>query len=606
MAKQRPSVAEFIASGKSSGGAGTRIEFAEFYAGSGFGGGVWSKTDETTTPSRTLFVAQINGQSRIAISSSDGAVFVKEPLHGSFGEIFFADSLGLSGDGVERLSEWNALCLFSRVRDLTLVFGSGQYILDTTQTPLSLTTSLIGKSVNSTEIHLKNTGLMFTSTLNGSEILRGAYLSNMTIIPLNSNISRAVSFIGNATQDGTQPAGSPIKPSPKISDVVFRGRYEYMPGHPDAIVSGGGTRHFENDYVTDSYIYCFDCNNPVFESVSATGSYEIGEESQSFASPKMFTLDGSTVEATIINSNARSCLSFMDAIGTTEGFFVDNCTSIYCRDGIVANTTDVRPGGFIDNFYCANSRYGVWLNNRKDFQIGKIQMLRSSFYRDETEFSSVKIENSEKGYIDHAECRPVVSGFTGVISGVLMDASSGVTVSHIISENSANIINLVESCSDVTVLSAYGVNCTTGYRVGGNCDDIHMPRNISGSITNLEAIDSSSFVNRGTAIGWGTVNATETITGSGTDLSGIKDANFKRMRFTGTNYTFEVTPSTNGAVRGDLLKRNIEIDSATTTVNINDNNGTQRASLTGPASYAIEYIYNNSNWVVSSIGQSVA
>lgn len=44
MAKQRPSVADFIANGKSSGGAGTRIEFAEFHSGSGVGGGVWEKT----------------------------------------------------------------------------------------------------------------------------------------------------------------------------------------------------------------------------------------------------------------------------------------------------------------------------------------------------------------------------------------------------------------------------------------------------------------------------------------------------------------------------------------------------------------------------------
>lgn len=50
MAKQRPSVADFIASGKSSGGIGTRIEFADFHADSGVGGGEWKKTGVTGQP----------------------------------------------------------------------------------------------------------------------------------------------------------------------------------------------------------------------------------------------------------------------------------------------------------------------------------------------------------------------------------------------------------------------------------------------------------------------------------------------------------------------------------------------------------------------------
>lgn len=50
MAKQRASVAEFIANGKSSGDEGARIEFAEFYDGSGVGGGVWEFTGNIETP----------------------------------------------------------------------------------------------------------------------------------------------------------------------------------------------------------------------------------------------------------------------------------------------------------------------------------------------------------------------------------------------------------------------------------------------------------------------------------------------------------------------------------------------------------------------------
>lgn len=47
MAKQRLSVERFIATGKSSGGVGTEIEFSEFLTGSGVGGGRWRKTGVT-------------------------------------------------------------------------------------------------------------------------------------------------------------------------------------------------------------------------------------------------------------------------------------------------------------------------------------------------------------------------------------------------------------------------------------------------------------------------------------------------------------------------------------------------------------------------------
>lgn len=54
MAKQRLSVEQFISTGKSSGGAGTEIEFSEFNTGSGTGGGKWRKTGVTgLTPSQT-------------------------------------------------------------------------------------------------------------------------------------------------------------------------------------------------------------------------------------------------------------------------------------------------------------------------------------------------------------------------------------------------------------------------------------------------------------------------------------------------------------------------------------------------------------------------
>lgn len=47
MAKQRLSVERFIATGKSSGGVGTEIEFSEFLTGTGVGGGKWRKTGVT-------------------------------------------------------------------------------------------------------------------------------------------------------------------------------------------------------------------------------------------------------------------------------------------------------------------------------------------------------------------------------------------------------------------------------------------------------------------------------------------------------------------------------------------------------------------------------
>lgn len=50
--KTRNSVENFIASGKSSGGTGTRIEFSEFYTDSGVGGGIWEKTGNTGTASQ--------------------------------------------------------------------------------------------------------------------------------------------------------------------------------------------------------------------------------------------------------------------------------------------------------------------------------------------------------------------------------------------------------------------------------------------------------------------------------------------------------------------------------------------------------------------------
>lgn len=83
MAKQRLSVEQFISTGKSSGGAGTEIEFSEFSTGSGTGGGKWRKTGATgLTPSQTP--AQL-GATKFTDSIGDewelvGSVLIPEQL----------------------------------------------------------------------------------------------------------------------------------------------------------------------------------------------------------------------------------------------------------------------------------------------------------------------------------------------------------------------------------------------------------------------------------------------------------------------------------------------------------------------------------------------
>lgn len=66
MAKQRLSVEQFIATGKSSGGTGTEIEFSEFLTGSGVGGAKWRKTGVTgvTPVSQTPVEYYLNDNSK--------------------------------------------------------------------------------------------------------------------------------------------------------------------------------------------------------------------------------------------------------------------------------------------------------------------------------------------------------------------------------------------------------------------------------------------------------------------------------------------------------------------------------------------------------------
>lgn len=92
MAKQRPSVAEFIAIGKSSGGAGTLIEFAEFYAGTGLGGGIWRKTDTLEVSGSPQIPSERGARE---FRDSTGAVWELVPN----GDIY-ASSVGVVGNGV--------------------------------------------------------------------------------------------------------------------------------------------------------------------------------------------------------------------------------------------------------------------------------------------------------------------------------------------------------------------------------------------------------------------------------------------------------------------------------------------------------------------------
>lgn len=78
MAKQRLSVEQFIATGKSSGGAGTEIEFSEFYAGTGVGGGAWEKTGVTgLTPSQTPAAYYTESGKAGYLVDSSGSEWVK-------------------------------------------------------------------------------------------------------------------------------------------------------------------------------------------------------------------------------------------------------------------------------------------------------------------------------------------------------------------------------------------------------------------------------------------------------------------------------------------------------------------------------------------------
>lgn len=298
-----------------------------------------------------------------------------------------------------------------------------------------------------------------------------------------------------------------------------------------------------------------------------------------------------------------------------EGFFLTNSEIVGSWIGVEANPAVSKPGGFIDNVHLNCNSRCLSLTNRRDINIGSVQLYRSDSYFDHGgTWDGLYIASCSRIAYGVATVR-VVSSFPAAtgIYGVRATGSSKLGFGKTVFAETGN------------VRVGFDLNAVSGAAIDAAIfDTIPTWLNLSGATSHITVGD---WVGIGTAptapvvIGAGVTKGTlrlprrasstplyaEVTYSAALDRTIVPGVDARSLKFSLTAgsgaYVVNITMDRTAAVTGDeFLIRSTVLNSSAGTINFIDGaGGTTRLSLTPSGSNllrASRFVFNGAGWVL--------